>query len=162
MSGTGGSPCSILLQLILAAARSKPSTDMRGFKIAVAAFKALHQNNDQQNPNSTTYEYFLRACARLIPDGESQAMWTQRAFTECRQRGMVTPRIVRRVCDVLPEVVDELEKNPRFQTMGDREMSDGSRSSYDIPASWCHALPRKDRSRKVEIGEHRRTDRNRA
>lgn len=141
----------IFCQLILAAAKSNPSNNMRAFNIAVGAFKALHSSTDR--PNSATYEYFLRACSRLIPDGVSQTEWTHRVFLVCRQRGLVTPLIIRLVCCFLPEIIEELEKAPRFGTMGDRKLSGRPPNVYIIPASWCSATPAKDRRQRVEIGD---------
>jgi hypothetical protein len=140
-------------KVVLAAAKSNPSASLRNFNIAVAAFKALHSNDDEQSPNSNTYEYFLRACSRQLPAGDSQTTWTHRAFTLCRERGLVTPLLIKQVCCVLPGIVEELEKAPRFATMGDRKLSDGPHNLYVIPGSWCRAVSDKDRSKKVEVGD---------
>lgn len=127
--------------------------NMRDFNIAVAALKALHASTGLQSPSSTSYEYFLRACSRLTQDSASQKAWTHRGFAACRQRGLVTPLVIRLVCSVLPEIIDELEKAPRFETMGDRKLSEGSRNVFVIPASWCSGIPAKHRSQKIELAD---------
>ncbi len=143
------------LQLILAAAKSIQSTNRDEFELALSIFKVLHSEARLPDPNSATYEYFLQACSRLLPIGPVQTKLTQQAFKLCRQRGLVTPLIIRQIFSLIPEIKDELESLPvpSFTTMGDKIASSQQRDVDLIPESWCSGVPEKYRKRKVVLGE---------
>jgi hypothetical protein len=140
--------------LILAAARSPSSAAREDFDLAVANFKTLHSTESTPSPNSATYEYFIQACTRLLPVGSVQTKLVQQAFTLCRQRGLVTPLIVRQTHSLIPALKEELEKSPgsSFSTMGDKMAAYEPREIDLIPQSWCSGIPEKYRKRKVDLG----------
>jgi hypothetical protein len=152
------SPLDSTFQLILVASRSCASTPTDDFKVALSNFKALHSAPELPDVNSVTYEYFIRACERLLPVGDVQTKLAEQAFSLCRQKGLVTPQIIKQTHCFIPTIVDELEKvkASSFATMGD--MAAGKTQSQQIelmlPESWCASVPERLRQRKVHLDSY--------
>jgi hypothetical protein len=142
-------------QLILVASRSSASAPTDDFKVALSTFKALHSEPELPDVNSSTYEYFLRACERLLPLGDLQTKLIEQAFTLCRRKGLVSPQIIKQSHCFVPTILDELVKTnaPSFTTMGDKnaEGRHQAQPSDLIPESWCAAIPEKYRQRRVQL-----------
>jgi len=130
------------------------------FEIALDHFKALHTDDSLPKPNSSTYEFFIRACSRLLPPGNVQAKLASQAFRLCRDKGLVTPPTVKFIHCIAPDLLDGLETaHPSsFTTMGDKQAGRDVRSSRHrnmeiIPDAWCFAVPETRRKKQVELGK---------
>jgi hypothetical protein len=134
-----------MIQVILTAARylTTSSTDYKEiFEEAVKPFKLLHSNETSASPNSATYEFFLKACFKLLPQGETRSKLVGKALELCRQRGLVTAQVCREAYKSDPKLVLD-----RFDTTRKGEMEEIA----VIPESWCNHVPYRKRNREVKL-----------
>jgi hypothetical protein len=127
----------------LAAARTfddSALTIRENFDVAVQQFKVLHSDETSANPNSSTYEYFLQACSRLLPEGDTRDKLVEKAFELCRQRSLITPQVCKRV----------FQACPRFPALDELKPSRVDNDLVWIPESWCAKVP-KPKIRKVKL-----------
>eukprot|EP00980_Cylindrotheca_fusiformis_P009727 scaffold2149_cov187-Cylindrotheca_fusiformis.AAC.5 len=139
----GPDTCS-LNWLILAAANSfdDPLRNKESFETALSNFKLLHTAGADTKPNILSYEFFLRACHRLLPSGETQRKLVGKAFEQCSRRGLVTGAICGEAAKSdLPMILDALEQI---------EVS-GNEATGLIPMTWCQNVPHRQRFRKVSL-----------
>jgi hypothetical protein len=134
-----------MIQVILAAARYLP-TSLLDYKVifeeAVKPFKLLHTNETSAIPTSATYEYFLKACFKLLPAGETRSKLVGKALELCRQRGLVTGQVCREAYKSDPKLV-----LARFDTTRKGEMEE----IVVIPENWCNHVPYRRRIREVKL-----------
>ncbi|CAJ1895205.1 unnamed protein product [Cylindrotheca closterium] len=138
--------------LILAAANSLSSDaeiDAEKFGFALEHFQKLHAPDASQKPDSLTYEFFLRACHRLLPRGETRTELVGKVLSLCSKRGMVTT-----------EIVSEAAKSDFSTVMERLDTTEQSRkdSIVYIPDDWCHNVPKRRRMKEVHLGHVREHD----
>jgi hypothetical protein len=108
---------------------SNPVRSRDMFAVCLDAFKKLHEYSDSRSsvqPNSGTYEVFLRAVAKL-PEGESRTALSSKAFDLCRQRGLVSAGVCQKLYKANPALaLSELDTTP-FAI---------SEESVAIPENW--------------------------
>jgi hypothetical protein len=134
-----------MMQVILTAARASPDSalDMKElFGVALEKFKSLHEDGTPSSPNSATYEFFLKACHRLLPEGETRSKLVDRTLDLCRQRNLVTGQACREAfkCDPLL-LFKKLNTSIEDEALG----------RIQIPASWCSQVPNRWRVREVNF-----------
>lgn len=115
--------------------------------MALSHFKALHTNATSANPNCLTYEFFLKACNRLLPEGETRSHLVIKALELCRQRGLVTAQVCREAykCDS-QVVLERLDATP----------NGGMEDIIVIPDGWCDHVPHsKQRNQTVALRSER-------
>jgi hypothetical protein len=135
----------LMMQVILTAARATPDSalDMKElFGVALEKFKSLHEDETLASPNSATYEFFLKACHRLLPEGVTRSKLVDRALDLCRQRALVTGQACREAFKCDPILL--------FKKL-DTSIEDEAVGRVFIPTSWCNQVPNKWRVREVKL-----------
>ena len=137
-----------ILQMILAAARYSPASTQEmkeTFEVALHYFKLLHTHAGSAKPNSATYEFFLEACYRILPEGETRKKLARKAFELCIQRGLVTARVCR----------EAFKSDPNLVLKGlNTTLKSEMEGMTVIPESWCNRVPKKRRSTRVELNHN--------
>lgn len=131
-----------IFQLILAAANSNwnHTTNKEYFGVALENFKTLHMDSFDAKPDSLTYEFFLRACNRLLPEGETRSKLVEKAFDLCSKNGLVTVSICKEAAKSnLQLMLRKLETTEDSKAEG----------SAFIPAALSHNIRRRKKSNKV-------------
>jgi hypothetical protein len=134
-----------MMQVILTAARATPDSalDMKElFSVALKKFKSLHEDGTASSPNSATYEFFLKACHRLLPEGVTRSKLVDRALDLCRQRALVTGQACREAFKCDPSLL--------FNKLN-TSIEDEAAELVVIPASWCSQVPHRWRVREVRL-----------
>jgi hypothetical protein len=113
------------------------------FDLALKNFKLLHElDSDSTQPNSYTYDFFLKACRNLLPDSETRKTLSEKAFKLCQQRGLVTAEIC----------VETYRLSPSFVlSVLDTSGKSSETASAVIPESWCVNVPSRRRERRVDF-----------
>jgi len=138
--------------LILAAATSHNTDaeiDTKNFQFALEHFQTLHTPEAGLTPDSLTYEFFLRACQRLLPRGQTRSDLVGKVISLCSKAGLVTS-----------EIVCEAAKSD-FNTVLERlDTTEESRrdSIVYIPDDWCRKVPKRRRKKEVDLGYVREHD----
>ena len=137
-------------QLILAAANSHSSDSeiaTANFEFALDHFKSMHESTGGPSPDSLTYEFFLRTCWRLLPEGETRCKLAGRALSLCAKAGLVTAGICNEAAKSdLTGVLEQLDttEETRRDLIG------------CIPDDWCRNVPKRRRKKEVNLGLSRR------
>jgi hypothetical protein len=113
------------------------------FDLALKNFKLLHElGSDATQPNSYTYDFFLKACRNLLPDSETRQGLAEKAFKLCQQKGLVTAEIC----------VETYRLSPKFVlSVLDTSGKSKEAASAVIPDRWCVNVPSRFRERRVDF-----------
>jgi hypothetical protein len=136
---------SLVNQLILATANSfsteEPYRNKESFDVALENFKALHTGTDIR-PDILTYEFFLRTCYRLLPEGGTRSKLVEKAIDLCSKRGLVTSTICREAAKS-----DYSMMMNKLETRANRK----EEGMAFIPDAWCYKVPYRKRSQTVSL-----------
>jgi hypothetical protein len=132
--------------MILVAGRSHPRSPQESreaIDLALHQFKLLHANTTLQEPDSSTYEFFLLTCFRLLPHGATRSKLVTKALELGRHRGLISGQACREAYKSDPSLVLAM-----FDTTRESKATD----FVVIPLDWCKSIPYKKRARKVKLG----------
>jgi hypothetical protein len=125
------------------AATESPTLNREKFDLVLKNFKSLHaMESEATQPNSYTYDFFLKSCRNLLPGSETRQTLAEKAFKLCQQKGLVSAEICVEAYRLSPEFVSSV-----LDTSG----KSNEAASAVIPDSWCVNVPAHRRERRVDF-----------
>ena len=127
--------------------------------LSTTASQNIKPNSNALQPDNATYEFFLLACVRLLPEGETRSKLVARALELAKGRGLVTGQACREAYKANPDLVLQM-----FEVVSDTEHADfHQQPQIIIPADWCRTIHhKKGADCKVKLGPPAARDRPRS